>query len=50
MYTMLGGWLDTYSGKTGYNMMFVYAIVMAVLCVIVSLLLSRITKKYSATK
>lgn len=46
MYTMIGGWLDTYAGKTGYNMMFIYAIVMALLCVVVSLVLSRVTRKY----
>ena len=45
MYTMIGGWFDTYAGKTGYNMMFIYAVVMAVLCVIMSLLLTKIIKK-----
>lgn len=44
MYTMVGGWFDTYTGKTGYNMMFIYAIVMAVLCVIMSIILDKITK------
>ncbi|MGX7418346.1 MFS transporter [Carnobacterium gallinarum] len=45
MYTMIGGWLDKYSGKTGYNMMFIYAIGMAIGCVILTLVLSRIIKK-----
>lgn len=45
MYTMVGGWIDTYAGKQGYNMMFLYGIAMAVLCLILGIVLSRIIKK-----
>ncbi|MEG0155219.1 MAG: MFS transporter [Lachnospiraceae bacterium] len=45
MYTMVGGWLDKYTGKTGFNMMFIYAIAMAGLCVFFSFILTRIIKK-----
>lgn len=45
MYTMIGGWLDNNDGKAEFNMMFIYAIVMAVGCVIASFLLSRVIKK-----
>jgi len=50
MYTMVGGWLDKYTGKTGFNMMFVYAIAMAVLCVTFSVILTRIIKKDKANR
>lgn len=45
MYTMVGGWMDSHAGKAGFNMMFVYAIVMAILCIILALILSRVIKK-----
>lgn len=45
MYTIVGGWMDKYSGKTGFNMMFVYAIVMAVICITLALVLNRIIKR-----
>jgi nitrate/nitrite transporter NarK len=45
MYTMVGGWLDTYKGKTGFSMMFGYAIAMAVICLILALVLTMIIKK-----
>lgn len=45
MYTMVGGWIDSHAGKTGFNMMFVYAVAMAVLCIILALILSRVIKK-----
>lgn len=44
MYTLVGGWMDSY-GRTGYNMTWAYAIVAAVLCIIVTLILSRVIKK-----
>lgn len=50
MYTMVGSWLDKYQGKTGFNMMFVYAIAMALLCLLFSFILSRIIKKNKAQK
>lgn len=45
IFTMIGGWIDKHAGKTGYNMMFVYAMVMAAGCMILSLVLSRVVKK-----
>ncbi len=42
---MIGGWLDNNAGKTGFNMMFIYAIVMAAGCVVASLVLSKVIKK-----
>ncbi|MBV7391288.1 MULTISPECIES: MFS transporter [Enterococcus] len=45
MYTMIGGWLDNNSGKTGFNMMFIYAIVMAVGCIIACLVLAKVIQK-----
>ncbi len=44
MYTLVGGWMDSY-GRTGFNMTWIYAIAAAVLCVILTLILSRIVKK-----
>ncbi len=49
MYTMVGGWLDTHAGKTGFNMMFVYAIVMALACFVLSIALHIIVKKGNST-
>lgn len=45
MFVMVGGWMDSHAGKAGFNMMFVYAVAMAVLCIILSLILSRVIKK-----
>lgn len=44
MYTLVGSWMDSY-GRTGYNMTWAYAIVAAILCIIVTLILSRVIKK-----
>ncbi len=48
MYTMLGSWMDSNPGKAGFNMMFVYALAMAVICFIFSFILFRIVKKDNA--
>lgn len=45
MYTMIGGWLDNNPGKSGFNMTFIYAIAMAVGCIVMSLILSRVIKR-----
>jgi len=45
MYTMVGGWMDSHAGKAGFNMMFVYAAVMAILCIILALILNTVIKK-----
>lgn len=45
MYTMIGSWMDANPGKAGYNMMFVYALVMAALCFVFAFILFRIVKK-----
>ena len=45
MYVMIGGWMDAHPGKTGFNMMFVYAIGMAVACIVFALILGYIRKK-----
>lgn len=45
MFTLVGGWLDQYAGKTGYNRVFIYATVMGVLCMIISWALYTIVKK-----
>lgn len=50
MYTMVGGWLDANAGKTGFNMMFIYAVVMAVLCLILAIILNRVIKKNEIAK
>lgn len=44
MYTLVGGWMDSY-GRTGFNMTWIYAVVAALLCVVLTLVLSRIVKK-----
>lgn len=44
MYTLVGSWMDSY-GRTGYNMTWIYAIVAAILCVVLTFILSRIVKK-----
>ena len=49
MYTLVGSWMDNY-GRTGYNMTWAYAMVAAVLCAIITLILSRIVKKEKAAK
>ena len=49
MYTLVGSWMDNY-GRTGYNMPWAYAMVAAVLCAIITFILSRIVKKEKAAK
>ena len=49
MYTLVGSWMDNY-GRTGYNMTWAYAMVAAVLCAIITFILSRIVKKEKAAK
>lgn len=49
MYTLVGSWMDNY-GRTGYNMTWAYAMVAAVLCAIITFILSRIVKKENAAK
>lgn len=49
MYTLVGSWMDNY-GRTGYNMTWAYAMVAAVLCAIITFILSRIVKKENAQK
>lgn len=44
MYTLVGSWMDNY-GRTGYNMTWAYAMVAAVLCAIITFILSRIVKR-----
>lgn len=44
MYTLVGGWMDSY-GRRGYNMTWVYAIVAALLCVVLTVILSKVVKK-----
>lgn len=41
MYTLVGGWMDSY-GRRGYNMTWIYAIVAALLCVLLTLSLIHI--------
>ncbi|BDF03859.1 MFS transporter [[Clostridium] hylemonae] len=49
MYTLVGSWMDNY-GRTGYNMTWAYAMIAAVLCAIITFILSRIVKKENAQK
>lgn len=49
MYTLVGSWMDNY-GRTGYNMTWAYAMIAAVLCAIITFILSRIVKKENARK
>ena len=49
MYTLVGSWMDNY-GRTGYNMTWANAMVAAVLCAIITFILSRIVKKEKAAK
>ena len=49
MYTLVGGWMDNY-GRTGYNMTWAYAMVAALLCAVITFVLSRIVKKEKAAK
>lgn len=44
MYTLVGGWMDRY-GRRGYNMTWIYAIVAALLCVVLTFVLSKAVKK-----
>ena len=44
MYTLVGGWMDSY-GRRGYNMTWIYAIVAALLCVVLTFVLSKAVKK-----
>ena len=43
MYTMVGNWMDSY-GHTGYNMTWIYAVVMAILCAILTIILTKTVK------
>lgn len=49
MYTLVGGWMDNY-GRTGYNMTWAYAVAAAILCAVITFILSRIVKKEKAAK
>ena len=44
MYTLVGSWMDKY-GASGFKMTWAYAAVAAALCVVLSLVLSRVIKK-----
>lgn len=44
MYTLVGGWMDSY-GRKGYNMTWIYAIVAALLCLVLTFILSKVVKK-----
>ncbi len=45
MFTLVGAWLDSYPGKAGYNRVFIYAVVMGILCMAISMILYQIVKK-----
>lgn len=47
MYTLVGSWMDTY-GHAGFNMTWIYACVAALLCLILTFILSRVVKKNDA--
>jgi sugar phosphate permease len=49
MYTLVGGWMDSY-GRSGYNMTWGYAIGSAVLCIVITVILSIVVKKDEAKK
>lgn len=49
MYTLVGGWMDNY-GRNGFKMTWVYAMVAAILCAIITYILSRIVKKEKAVE
>lgn len=49
IYTLVGSWMDAY-GAEGFRMTWAYAMVAALLCVVFSLILSRIIKKEQAAK
>ena len=49
MYTLVGSGMDNY-GRPGYNMTWAYAMIAAVLCAIITFILSRIVKKENAQK
>ncbi len=44
MYTLVGSWMDSY-GRTGYNMTWAYAIVAALLCVVLTFVLGKVVKQ-----
>lgn len=44
MYTLVGSWMDAY-GATGFKMTWAYAVVAAGLCIVLSLILSRVVRK-----
>ena len=43
MYTLVGSWMDSY-GRTGYNMTWIYAMVAAALCIVLTFILSKVVK------
>lgn len=49
MYTMVGGWFDTHPGKAGFDMMFIYAIIMGLMCIVFSLLLALVIRRKKIT-
>ncbi|MGN1165848.1 MAG: nitrate/nitrite transporter [Lachnospiraceae bacterium] len=44
MYTLVGSWMDSY-GRTGFNMTWIYAMVAAALCIVLTFILSKVVKK-----
>ncbi len=44
MYTLVGSWMDSF-GRDGFNMTWVYAMVAAILCAVMTIILNRVMKK-----
>lgn len=49
MYTLVGSWMDSY-GAAGFKMTWAYAVVAALLCIVFSLILSKVIKKENNKK
>lgn len=45
IFTMVGSWLDNFQGQAGYNMIFIFSTVMALVCAVVAFILYRSVKK-----
>ena len=51
MFTMIGGWMDANVGtRTGYDMMFVYALIMGLGCMALALILRKVVKNGKPVK
>ena len=49
IFSLAGGWIDSYAGKAGYDRVFLYAAAMGALCVVITLALLAVVRRDKRT-